>query len=171
QITAQYPIRCTFVRDDAGDHLIDPHGVLLPQTDPLGSHTDCIVLASPHFARPARPGQLWEGADIAAGISLLKVIYSKPWAKQIREIDLSAYNRDNSLALITDKSSMILWGASPGDAAPLEATTSEKLHRLDLLFQTYRRIDANLSGTLDITPQDGVFKLPDTTPNEPPARP
>jgi hypothetical protein len=146
------------VRDDEGDHLIDPYGTLLPRTFPHdGAAAAWIVITGPRYDRPQRPGAQWDGADIAAALRLLRLIDQQPWLGMVRSIDVSKYVPDGDLEMITDRGSRILWGSAPGDEEAGEAAPKRKLMYLQYQAEHYDHIDGGHAGLIDITSPTGVF--------------
>ena len=139
------------VRDDAGDHLVDPAARLLPKSYPRGARTPFPVLSGVQFARPAQAGMRWEGEDVAAGLRLLRLLDEQPWRGQVVEVNVQDYLRDEPMRLVTDRGSTVVWGSAPGAEAALELLAPEKLKRLSLLHAKFGRIDGNHRGELDIT--------------------
>lgn len=156
EITAKFVTPYTVIREKDGDHLIDPAGKLLPRSYPPGSRTNFIAISGPHFKRPANPGQVWEGADVAAGLKMLRLIAQQPWKSQIVEVDVSGYIRDEPIKLRTDGECAITWGSAPGEERALEVLAEGKIDRLNYLFSHYKRIDGGHVGGLDITNQKYV---------------
>jgi len=156
EINAKFVSPYTVIRDKDGYHLVDPTGKLLPRSYPADRQTNFIAIANPHFKRPARPGQVWEGADIAAGLKMLRLIAQHEWKSQVVEVDVSGYTRDEPIKLKTDGDCLINWGSAPGEERALEVLTDGKIDRLNYLFKTYRRIDGGHVGGLDITNQKYV---------------
>jgi hypothetical protein len=88
-------------------------------------------------------GQTWPGVDVRAALELLAVIESRPWAAQIRAIDLSQYFAKRQLALVTTRNSRIIWGGGPSDTIPGEVASDIKLARIEALAARFEgRIDA-----------------------------
>jgi hypothetical protein len=144
------------VRDSDGDHLVDSGGKLLPMKFEKGSRPDVIAITGAHFPRPQRLGMQWEGADVTAGLNLLRLINSKPWRRQVVEIDVKGYLTDGPIRVKTDKGCWIIWGGAPGEEPALEVLAEGKLHRLDFLFASHGRIDGGNTGELDITGEKAV---------------
>ena len=59
--------------------------------------------------------------------------------------------------LLTDRSSRIVWGSSPGEETPGEARAELKLSYLDYQAEHLGHIDGGYAGELDITNTTGVF--------------
>ena len=156
EIDAHFVRPYTVVRDSDGDHLVDADGKLLPMKFEKGSRPDVIAITGAHFPRPQRLGMRWEGADVTAGINLLRLINSKQWRKQVVEIDVKGYLSDGPIRLKTDSGCWIIWGGAPGEEPALEVLAEGKLHRLDFLFASHGRIDGGNAGELDITGEKAV---------------
>jgi hypothetical protein len=159
-------VRGTFVRpfavirDAEGDHLVDPHGRLLPRSYPHGEAERFLVITGAHFDRPQRPGVQWDGADITAALRLLRLLDSEPWADQISAIEAGDYfdrADGGGLVIVTDHGSRIVWGSAPGEETAGEATAERKLSYLNYQAEHQGHIDGGYEGELDITSPYGVF--------------
>jgi len=158
EIDAGFVLPYALIRDADGDHLVDPSGDLLPRSYPSGRASGFVVLLNPRYDRPTRPGEAWEGAEITAGLRLLRVIHEQPWRDQVVAIDLAGYHRDQQLTLITDRNTRIVWGSAPGDEMPGEALVEQKLHYLDHHHDRHGHIDRNHDDTVDITSPIAVIE-------------
>ncbi len=157
RITGKYVKPFSVIRDGEGDHLVDPQGRLLPRSYDLGEAGRFIIITGAHFDRPQRPRAQWDGSDVTAALRLLRLIDSKPWREQVKEIDTSAYLTGESLVLVTDEGSRIVWGSAPGEEAAGEASTERKLSYLDYQAENMGHIDGGYTGELDVTSPNGVF--------------
>lgn len=138
------------VRDEHGDHLVDTRGKLLPRTFSHGQSDKFVVLTGARFPRPGRPGMQWEGADIDAGLALLRLIEAEPWRHQAVEVNISGVIRGEAIRLVTDRGTRIIWGSRPGEESTLEAPYERKLYYLGHFFREYGHIDTGSDATLDI---------------------
>lgn len=136
------------VRDRDGEHLIDPHGKLLPSAYRVGTESHFIRIINTTFDRPTGPGQAWNGADITAALHLIRLIDDHDWWFQVQTIDMADIDQ---IALVTSRDCRILWGASPGEEAIGEVTAEQKINRLSYIDTTYGRIDIDCPHELDIT--------------------
>ena len=143
------------IRDGEGDHLVDPTGRLLPRSWPdepdepeNTARVRRIVITGAHFDRPQRPGVQWDGADVTAALRLLRLIDDKPWRDQITAIDAERYLTDQTLIIVTDIGSRIIWGSAPGEEQALEVSTRRKLTYLDEALRRFQRIDCGYVGEL-----------------------
>jgi hypothetical protein len=151
------------VRRDSSDYLIGRRGEILPMAFKRdGSPLKVLVGASkePHM-RGGRPalGQVWPGADIQAGLELLALISSRPWAEQVSAIDVSEYLGRKELVLVTKWNSRVVWGGAPSDTIPGQLSTAAKLGRIDALHQRHSRIDVS-KRLVDVT---SVYTLVEDT--------
>ena len=107
-------------------HLVDARGVRLP-SDSLGTRDvpyrpeharalDLPVIVGVSAPSP-RPGQVWQGADVQAGIKLAMLLRSEPYAHQIAAFDVSGRDRFNRvrLAMHTRAGGTVWWGLPPGE--------------------------------------------------------
>jgi len=156
-------VRATFVRpfvvvrDDDGDHLVDPSGTLLPRTYTHGEAGPLmIVVTGSRYRRPRDTGSAWEGQDVSAALRLLRMIDKRPWRGQVARVDVGHYLDRQELVLITDRGSNITWGAAPGEETALEMLAKRKMEFLDFNFEHVGHIDRGFAGDLYFT-KDGLI--------------
>jgi hypothetical protein len=147
QVEAQWRIPAAVVRRDGSDYLIGRRGEILPMVFPRdGSPLKVIVGATrqpPMQGQRPAMGGIWPGADIQAGLELLALISSRPWAEQVVAIDVSEYLARKELVLITKWNGKVVWGGAPSETIPGQLSTAAKLGRIDALHKRYSRIDVN----------------------------
>ena len=151
QIDAQFAEPFAVVRDAEGDHLVDDAGRLMPRTFPVGGSAKLIPIIGVELDRPAKPGSLWNGADLTAALRLLRYVNDKPWRNQTAAIDVSGYLNDRPMTLLTDRGCEIIWGRGPGDQTAGEVSTDQKLQYLDYHHAEYGHIDRSFPRRLDIS--------------------
>ncbi|MDP6986708.1 MAG: hypothetical protein QGG74_01565 [Phycisphaerales bacterium] len=149
EISAIFLNPVAIVTDHHGDVLVDDRGRPLPSGTQISDEDSQLRITNPGQNRPTRPRHAWQGDDVTAALRLLSVLNDRDWTNQISAIDLSDFNRNGSLVLLT-KHSRIIWGSPPGEETPLEALTDRKLLRLEDGFQTTGRIDQHHRGVLDL---------------------
>jgi hypothetical protein len=138
--------------------LVDNDGYLLPEqftADNLNKISvgrdgrTCIrVIQGVHQAPPG-PGKKWSGADLSAGLDLVKLFYGKLFLDEVTSVDVANYggrvNRGNpQLVLDTRYGSQIWWGR-PLNTTDffVEVAPARKLEILRAMVQQHGRIDAN----------------------------
>ena len=134
------------VRREGKDYLVSWKGRRMPpvyQPDQSGFP----VILDPVMPAPTAEGQpdyatAWPGEDIAASLELLREVVAKPWAAQVKAVDVSKYSTENTLALVTSYNTRIEWGGRFSKPRLGEAPTQEKVDRLAYLFREHGRIDA-----------------------------
>lgn len=141
EIAARFIVPFMIVRDQAGDHLVDHRGRLLPSAYRAPESHDFLTVSGPTFGRPARAGTEWPGSDVTAAIALVELISQRPWHAQVIEINVSRFLTDNAIELITNRNGRIIWGAAPGAEGAREVLSAQKLAYLDRHYQDYRHID------------------------------
>ena len=146
QATFLHPF--ALVKDEDGDHLVDPKGRLLPAGYRVGSSSHFIVITGKKFDRPLRPGLQWDGTDITDALHMIRMISDRPWWPQIKSIDISDVDR---ITMTTSRNCKIIWGAAPGEEAVGEVAAEKKIQRLDFYDREYGRIDVDCPTELDIT--------------------
>lgn len=133
------------------EEYVDAEGVVLP------AHQVRRWLGLPRvigqLARPPRPGLTWPGEDMAAGLSMLRLLRDKPYYTEITAIDVANFGRRQSLTApairlvaaagqaVTD----IRFGDLPSDGMPSVGGPSVK-RKLAYLDGWYRRNQYQLAG-------------------------
>lgn len=151
QIDAQFAEPFAVVRDAKGDHLVDDAGRLMPRTFPVGGSAKLIPIIGVELDRPAKPGSLWDGADLTAALRLLRYVNDKPWRNQTAAIDVTGYLDGRPMTLLTDRGCEIVWGRGPGHQTAGEVSTAQKLQYLDYHHSEYGHIDRDFPRRLDIS--------------------
>lgn len=138
-------------------------------------HTVIRVIEGVRQAPPELAGEKWQGADLAAGLKMVKYLFDRPCAEEIPRVDVSNFagridNKDPQLVLITKYGTQIWWGRPPGDDdvdSFIEVSTARKMRYLELTCQQYGRVDAN-EKWLDIRfDKVGRPSLPSEAPAQP----
>jgi len=141
------------------DYVVSSTGARMP-LDFAPGKSGLPLLIGPVSPIPVSAGELWLGGDVQAGIALHGVIQQvESIAEQVRSVDVSRYQSEGKLALITNQGGRIVWGAAPGDFAPGERSPLVKLGWLLKLRQAAEygyRIDAGRR-KLDISLPVGVM--------------
>jgi hypothetical protein len=150
-IDATFAVPFALVIDGIGAHLIDVDGRLLPRSYELASAPAFPRIVGASMPRPARPGQQWTGADIAAGMTLARLVESQRWRGQVVGIDVSAFRDRHAMDLLTDTGCRIVWGRAPGEEAAAEVPAAQKLRYLAYLHESSGRVDAGCSNQLDLS--------------------
>jgi hypothetical protein len=153
EIDARFAHPFAVVRDPDGtaDFLVDPRGKLLPRAFPAGRAEHFTAIVGVGFNRPAGPGQVWQGTDVAAALDILQLISRRPWRGQVAEIDMSSYLDRDAIRLVTDRGCVILWGRAPGEERGGEVSAEQKLSYLDYHQEHYGHIDRGFLQEIDIT--------------------
>jgi hypothetical protein len=146
-ITGVWRMPTAVVRREGSDYLIGRRGEILPMVykrdgSPLKAIVGAALEPRMDGGRPA-PGEVWPGADLQAGLELLVLICSRPWADQVAAIDVSEYLGRKELVLVTKWNGKVVWGGGPSDTIPGQLSTAAKLGRLDALHARYARIDVS----------------------------
>lgn len=82
------------------------------------------------------------GADVQAGLELLRLLVERPWRSQIAGIDLSSYSTTRQLTIETTHGTRLVWGGPVSNPLPGECSTPAKLAKIDDLFRLSSRVDA-----------------------------
>lgn len=125
-----------------GYHLIDAEGVRLPglySRDKVPS-PPLPLIRGINTAPPAEAGRLWNGYDVKAAMTLVRLLEPYTFSNQIRAYD--AGSRDAAdrvrLSLIT-QNGRIEWGYPPGDDMAVEVTPEVKVERLQWIASKNRQ--------------------------------
>lgn len=151
------------------EHLIDDEGCRLPAEWTLGERPEnphWVTFANVEGTPPGEPGKLWPGADLAAGIELLKTVWNRPWKKQITAIDVSRVAQEG-LVVVTRSGGYIYWGCPPGLPTSSEPLAEAKLRNLDYLFEKTGYIDSGGGRVVDLRTDLPSVKLAATSPAAP----
>lgn len=109
-----------------------------------------ILLRVVDGAKHAPPdvGSVWKGADVQAGLELLRLLNDKPYAQDIVKVDVTNFggrvdNAAAQLVLITRFNTQVRWGrpVSSNDYF-VEVSPSRKLEVLERLVADYGQVDA-----------------------------
>ena len=165
-VDAEFRTPFALVLHQGKEHLIDSDGCRLPAEWTLGERPE-----NPHWVTfvhvdappPGEPGSHWPGADLSAGIELLKAVWSRPWEKQITAIDVSRIQQDG-LVMLTRGGGFIYWGFPPGLPTSAEPPAEAKLKNLDYLFTTTGYIDSGGGRVVDLRTDMPSVKLAAETP-------
>jgi hypothetical protein len=150
EVRGEFVTPFALIRNSSGDHLIDTRGVVLPKTAPAGAMPQFMVIINP--AEPTRPapGQVWTGADVEAGLTLIRRLQEKPWRQQVAAIDLGQFSSAGGLYLVSDRGCRIKWGAPPGREGAREVGAAQKLKYLQFHFDRSGHIDRGYA-SLDLS--------------------
>jgi hypothetical protein len=123
---------------------VDAKGIRLPgaytaqQLNPIGLPV-IIGLAN----APKQEGEPWPGADLNAGLSLVKFLAQEPYLDQVVAFDVSARDPRGRLwlSLRTDQG-VVRWGLPPGMEQSIEPRAETKRYWLRSVFEQKGNIDA-----------------------------
>jgi hypothetical protein len=143
--------------------LVDGDGILLPEQYTAGDlrkvmydgggggdHLSLRIIEGVATS-PPESGQKWQGADLAAGIDMIKLLYGKPYADDVERINvanLSGRQNPNEaqVVLITRFQTQVRWGR-PVNAKDyfVEVSPAQKLEYMSSIVRDYGRVDAKHS--------------------------
>lgn len=146
-ITAEWRQPVAAVRSDGLDWIVSEKTELLPIHFPVGKSRMPLVL-SPSSPRPEKPGQVWIGGDVEAGLALLgHLTRHEDLMKQVKGVDVSQFTSRRQLAIITERGNRIVWGTPTTIRVPGETSTQQKIAwMLEMLGDPKynKRIDAGM---------------------------
>ena len=102
--------------------------------------------------RPPGRGKTWLGADIKAGLRLVRALTDAeqqqplPYRSLLRAVDVGNFSDLAAGPLLiqtTDPELTIIWGKTPGEEYTTEATSAQKLAHLADLYEQYRGLPAD----------------------------
>jgi hypothetical protein len=142
-----------------GDYywLVDGDGMKLPEQF-TASHVPRIVLGRNGRMNvriiegvkqpPPVSGQRWAGADLSAGLGLVKLLYGRSYAEELVTVNVANFSgrkdpREAQLVLRTKYGTEVRWGR-PLDAKDFfaEVPVSQKLDSMKSVVEQYGRVDA-----------------------------
>ncbi|UCG33475.1 MAG: hypothetical protein JSU68_02345 [Phycisphaerales bacterium] len=146
--------------------LVNERGVRLPgvYSDP----GEFVIVQG--VGEPAPPvGEVWEGADLEAGLRLVKLLVGEPFCGQVGAVSVHNHGgresaKEAHLALLTRPGGprgvwgRVLWGSGPGEEIE-EPTASEKIRLLRANYQQCGRIDAG-AAWIDVSISPGEYRKP-----------
>lgn len=143
-VRARYrePIAC--VESEDGLRLVDEQAVRLPG---LFSMSEVVKSGMPIItgvkSHPAAEGKTWPGDDLAAGLSLVKMLRAQPYLSQVTAFDVSERDARNRVRLtLRTRQGMVRWGLPPGQEGTIEPTAQVKMAWLNRIHRDKGQIDA-----------------------------
>lgn len=145
EVRCEYRLPMAMVQSRGGFHLVDRQGVRLPGEYSYDARWMCVHGVS---AAPPRPGEVWMGDDLRAGLDLIELVGRRAYGVQIEGVIVDNAQgrvdpRASHLELATDRPrGRIRWGSAPGREIE-ENSVAQKLGILDANFRMTGRIDAD----------------------------
>lgn len=111
-------------------------------------------------------GRRWEGEDIVEGLRLVALVWSRPYANQVAEVDVRnvgwrASGREPQLRLVARKANgpetIVLFGRFPDPEGDWVVPPERKLHNLDLYVRNNHGTLAGLVSRIDIQGDNLTF--------------
>lgn len=147
------------VRVNNDDRIVTRAGELLsPQYQPDQSHLKLVLGAQ---LAPPELGTAWLGGDVQAGLALLDYLRAMPGFEQVYGVDVSAYQTNKTLTIVTAWNTRITWGGHPQQFTPGQAPGETKRRRLADVVAKFGRLDAGRA-QIDVRTEDGVYIVDDT---------
>jgi hypothetical protein len=99
---------------------------------------------------PPESGAKWDGADLQAGLALVKLLFGKPYTEEIEKVDVTNFggrrdSKASQLLLWTKYGTNIRWGRplAAGDDFFVEVSPQRKLEYLEAIWKDKGRVDGN----------------------------
>lgn len=143
-VSATYRQPVAVIQGFDGYRLVDAEGVCLPGVYPQAQveSMGLVVVTGVASAPPAVPGETWSGADVQAGLSLVRLLEGEPYMDKIHSFDVGQRDERGRLRLVLHTAEgTVRWGLPPGEEHAIEPEAKVKL---GWLRQLARR-DASLS--------------------------
>lgn len=166
EVRCEYRRPLAVVQQSGRFMLVDEQGIRLP-----GVYSDPgeFVIVQGVGAPAPEVGEWWEGADVQAGLRLVKLLVGEPFYGQVGAVSVHNYGgreaaRESHLALLTRPDGRggawgrVLWGSGPGEEIE-EPTASEKIRLLRANYQQCGRIDAGVPW-IDVSISPGEYRKP-----------
>lgn len=145
-VSASYRRPVAVVQGFDGYRLIDAEGVCLPgvypqtQVDAMG----LVVVTGVASAPPGVPGDVWPGADVQAGLSLIRLLAHEPYMDKIHSFDVGQRDERGRLRLeLHTANGTVRWGLPPGQENAIEPVAQVKLGWLRQLAQRDAALSTN----------------------------
>ena len=99
---------------------------------------------------PPETGAKWTGADLHAGLELVKLLFGRPYAEEVEKVDVGNFSgRQNAkaaqLVLVTKYNTQLRWGqpvSIPPDDFAVEVPAAQKLAFMQAIWEENGRVDA-----------------------------
>lgn len=154
EATFRRPFTYVLSRDQA--YQVDETGVVVRGRIGLSYLTDDQLLRRLPVKnvkqRPPGRGKAWLGADLKAGLRLVRALTDAeqqqplPYRSLLRAVDVGSFSDLAAGPLLiqtTDPELTIIWGKTPGEEYATEATSAQKLAHLADLYDQYRGLPAD----------------------------
>ncbi|MCL2649188.1 MAG: hypothetical protein FWD61_19670 [Phycisphaerales bacterium] len=159
EIDAEYRKPAAWVLAHGKCYLIDEELMRLPNDyseayrKAIGGGAGLMAITGLHEEAPEVGGR-FEGADLAAGMKLAKLLRGKKFAAQIDAIDMNNFNgrKDHNASWIVLNTvwtrpdgggpRVVLWGRTPGEEKFWGISTAAKMKVLEDIYMKFNRIDA-----------------------------
>ncbi len=161
EVSARYRLPAALVAHRNDFVLVDADGVRLPGL--YVYHPRWYIIDGVEGSAPSA-GEAWLGADLQAGLIVLKKLRPEPFRTQIVGVDVGNFrgrrdSRASHLSLITDRpGGRIRWGSAPGFEVE-ENQIGQKLALLRQNFLQTGRADAGYD-VIDISTFPDRFHIP-----------
>ncbi len=159
-VQGEWSTPAALICDGQTEQLVDTKARLLPRSYPAGQGPKLLRIQGVAQGRPAAPGAVWSGGDLAAALEVAALANDRAWRTQIAAIDVSGFGRDGMVRLRTDAGREIIWGRTPGKEGAAEVPAVQKLAALQYLFDHSGRIDAGCEQVLDLRADIAVSLAP-----------
>ncbi len=160
EIDCDYRAPVALVRYGDVYALVDAEGIKLPELFSTGQLPKIMIgqdgrvnirVIEGVVRAPPDPGRRWVSEDLTAGLEMVQLLHSQPYAEEIQTVRVSNYNgrldpKEAWLVLLTRDRTEIRWGRprSASDAFA-EVPWHQKLEYMQRIVDKYHRVDAGHS--------------------------
>ncbi len=137
-VSATYRQPVAMIQGPDGYHLVDAQGVCLPGVYPSSQiqGMGLVVVTGVSSSPPADAGEVWPGADVQAGLALVRLLAGEPYMDKIRSFDVGHRDERGRLRLVLHTAEgTVRWGLPPGQEHAIEPDANVKLGWLRQLAQ------------------------------------
>lgn len=128
-------------------YLVDPNACLLPGEYTGEALRECgLIEIRGCTGSPPAAGKQWAKNDMLSGLKVATLIAATPFRHQVRAVNVANFGgrldpAASRITLITDRKTIIRWGAAPGGERGLQIPAKEKLAVLAGFYRRHGHID------------------------------
>lgn len=143
-VSARYREPVAMAETGKGWCLVDSDGVRLPG---LYRRTEAVRIGLPMVtgvkSEPRDEGQVWPAEDLKAGLSVVSLLRTEPYASQIELFDVSERDARGRVRIsLKTRRGEVRWGLPPGEERSVEPEASVKKQWIATVYKRRGAIDA-----------------------------